>query len=92
MPKKKSIKERIITGVKHTDNTAIEARNLIILGSRQAWWARKNINRGRPELASKQLDRALRNLAHANTMVFGCIVNLNEMRRLAHEIEEAPAS
>ena len=92
MPKKKSIKQEIIRGVKYTDNTAITARNLIILGSRQAWRARRNVNKGRLELALKQLGWALGNLAHANTMVFGCIVNLNEMRRLAAEIEEAPAS
>lgn len=92
MPEKKSAKQEIIKGVKYTDNTAITARNLIILGSRQAWWARRNIAGRRPALALKQLDWALRNLAHANTMVFGCIVNLNEIRRLAEGIEEAPAS
>jgi len=92
MSEKKNIKQEIIKGVKYTDNTAITARNLIILGSRQAWWARRNIDKCRSELATKQLGWALGNLAHANTMVFGCIVNLNGLRRLAAEIEEAPAS
>ena len=92
MPDDKSLKERVLDGIRDTFYTAGEARNRINLGLQQAFWAQRNKNGGRIDLAARQLSNAISNFAVAETMAHGCTLNLQELSQLTAKIEEAPGS